>query len=1093
MADLLTNTFCPKCGRALASDAPRGLCTRCLFAAMLSAAPPEALSSTVPGGLSLPHVFGGYELLAEVARGGMGIVYRARQKRLNRLVAVKVLGAGLFASADFVERFRNEAEAIASLDHPNIVPIYEVSECDALPFFSMKFVDGGSLAWKMENSTSPFSNREAAQLVAKLAHAVHYAHQHGILHRDIKPGNVLLDGQGEPYLTDFGLAKWMEKTSTLTRTVAMLGTPSYMSPEQARGESKQLTTGVDVYGLGAVLYELLTGQPPFAGGTTVETVRQVVDKPPRRPSALAPQTDSDLETIVLKCLEKNPARRYSSAEALALDLERWLRHEAILARPVGRMESALKWVRRRPWMAALSAITLLALTVSWVTLVRANWNIRAAETVAVAQRDLAQQRLYDSLVREARSIRTIRPLGFRRQILERIEQARALPNVRQDIDELRSEVAQCLGDAISFDPVSLVDPPAAFSDVALSHDGTLVAFGTEKGELVLHETAHGKGIARFAVGEMLSQLAFAPDGRSLFACVASRRNSPLDGADAVRLMEWQRTDNGAWSQHAEREFPNLRRLFPTTQGVLLGIEDQANREVRFVDAGTKRNVGALPLPAGQSFPTVIDLSPNGRLAAYIVNCGTNQGSACVEVWDLVAQGLRARLAPDLGFVHDLVFSPNSDFLACTLENGVMAFETSLFRSVNTWREFSPSRGIWCGDGTWFAFPLSQENGVRVCSVITGTEAARLTTQHQVADVRSSANGEVILVMPFAGPKLVIHLTCKPERLRLAGHVGGVASVEFSPDGETVASTGKDGMIRIWSSRTGKLLQTWQEQAARLPGQTISFSPDGAWIASGNYANDQVLVWAVAGEKRLLTLGEGKPGSSGTWSCGFSRDGRILVAAGEGIRGWVLHPHTDSVDGAEPQIEAQPLFSEPGAARNLQFHPSGDRIGYEGAITRAGRSLSGSFVRDLNSVDESRLIHAHRCAVQTLGAGMTSGTWLHRDADHNLIVTDSEPPHGLRQIRTLSLGESVSTYVGNIRVSPDGSKVALTNHNGRGVDIYELNTGRRLYSLPDDPGSIWWLAWHPNGRHLAVARGNGDISLWNLAEVEAVLAKVGLAP
>ncbi len=323
MSELPKTAFCPKCGRLLPPDAPQGLCTKCLLGAMLDTGPLAGALRLAAGKSVLPRGFGPYELLTEVARGGMGVVYKARQVQINRIVALKVMAAGQFAAPDFVKRFRTEAEAAASLDHPNIVPIYEVGECEGQPFFSMKFVEDGSLAARISRRGFRISNRDAALLLEKLARAVHYAHQRGILHRDVKPGNVLLDGQGEPHLTDFGLAKLVEKDSTLTRTIAMLGTPSYMSPEQARGEAKQLTTAVDVYGLGAVFYELLTGQPPFAGGTTMETVRQVLEKEPCRPSALRPGIDRDLETVCLKCLEKDPARRYGSAEALGADLERW--------------------------------------------------------------------------------------------------------------------------------------------------------------------------------------------------------------------------------------------------------------------------------------------------------------------------------------------------------------------------------------------------------------------------------------------------------------------------------------------------------------------------------------------------------------------------------------------------------------------------------------------------------------------------------------------------------------------------------------------------------------------------------------------------
>src|SRR5437667_10415366 len=250
----------------------------------------------------------------------MGVVWRARQLSLNREVALKVIAEGELASEDFIERFHTEATAAASLDHPNIVPIYEIGEHEGRHFFSMKLIAGRTLT--RESGGSPMPPRRVGRLLAKLARAVHYAHQRGILHRDLKPNNVLLDGHGEPHLTDFGLAKLVERESTLTKTLAVLGTPSYMSPEQARGETKQLTTAADVYGLGAILYELISGQPPFAGGTTMATIRQVLEEEPRRLSMLNASIDRDLETICLKCLEKEPVRRYGSAETLARDLER---------------------------------------------------------------------------------------------------------------------------------------------------------------------------------------------------------------------------------------------------------------------------------------------------------------------------------------------------------------------------------------------------------------------------------------------------------------------------------------------------------------------------------------------------------------------------------------------------------------------------------------------------------------------------------------------------------------------------------------------------------------------------------------------------
>jgi TolB-like protein/predicted Ser/Thr protein kinase len=304
--------------------------------------------------------FGDYELLEEIGRGGQGVVFRARQKSLNRTVALKVIGLGQWATKEHLKRFRREAEAAASLDHPCIVPIYEVGEGEGCCYFSMKFVEGGQLDEVLRRE--PMLPRRAAGLIAKVARTVHYAHEHHILHRDIKPGNILIDQQGEPHLTDFGLARLLETESTVTRTLEVLGTPSYMAPEQAAGKNTQLTSATDVYGLGAVFYQLLTGHPPFAGGTTYQTIKLLLDTEPRQPRMLNPKISRDLSTICLKCLEKDPQRRYSSALALAEDLERWLKHEPIHAKRSGFFTHARKWVRRNPTIAAMAAM-LLALAV----------------------------------------------------------------------------------------------------------------------------------------------------------------------------------------------------------------------------------------------------------------------------------------------------------------------------------------------------------------------------------------------------------------------------------------------------------------------------------------------------------------------------------------------------------------------------------------------------------------------------------------------------------------------------------------------------------------------------------------------------------
>jgi len=381
---------CENCGEKIFEDAPKGLCPACVLETGLGPLADEAeeKESTSPlrdsarsQAANILMDFGDYELLEEIGRGGQGVVYRARQKSLNRTVALKVIGLGQWATQAHLKRFRREAEAAANLDHPCIVPIYEVGEREGSCYFSMKFIDGGQLDEVAKRT--PISTRNAAELIAKLARTVHHAHEHGILHRDIKPGNILLDANGEPHLTDFGLARLVETESTVTRTIEVLGTPSYMAPEQAVGNNARVGRATDVYGLGAVFYQLLTGHPPFAGGTTLETVRLVLDTEPRQPRLWNPKINRDLSTICLKCLEKDPQRRYSSALALAEDLERWLNHEPIRAKPSGFFTHGRKWVWRNRTTAVLAS-SLIVLTAAIGVIVWKSEFVRRPITTGIA-------------------------------------------------------------------------------------------------------------------------------------------------------------------------------------------------------------------------------------------------------------------------------------------------------------------------------------------------------------------------------------------------------------------------------------------------------------------------------------------------------------------------------------------------------------------------------------------------------------------------------------------------------------------------------------------------------------------------------------
>lgn len=365
-----TEGTCAECGAALPANAPGNRCPKCLLGLGLQSEADKSHAGSHPTdrtlGPSLGKIryFGDYELLEEIARGGMGVVYKARQVSLNRLVAVKMILAGEFASAEFVQRFRKEAKAAANLHHPNIVAIHEVGVHERHHYFSMDYVEGKNLADLARGA--PLSARQAANYLKIIAEAIHYAHQRGTLHRDLKPSNVLIDEFNEPRVTDFGLAKQIDAEAELTPAGQILGSPSFTPPEQAAGRVDQIEARSDVYGLGAILFYLLSGRPPFVAETMHETVELVQYSEPLSLRALNPGVPRDLETICLKCLQKRQERRYPTASDLAQDLERFLRNEPIRARPVNVAERAWRWCRREPTLAQLATtvvISVLALIV----------------------------------------------------------------------------------------------------------------------------------------------------------------------------------------------------------------------------------------------------------------------------------------------------------------------------------------------------------------------------------------------------------------------------------------------------------------------------------------------------------------------------------------------------------------------------------------------------------------------------------------------------------------------------------------------------------------------------------------------------------
>lgn len=495
--------------------------------------------------------FGEYELLGEIARGGMGVVYKARQRRLNRTVALKMILSGSLASESDVRRFYTEAEAAAALDHSGIVSIHEIGEHQGQHFYSMAYIDGQSLHAKLKQGPLPI--QQAAELIRQVAEAVHFAHVKGIIHRDIKPHNILLDQAGHPKVTDFGLAKMLDHQEGLTSTGDILGTPNYMAPEQAAGDLAAIGPQTDVYALGAVLYACLAGRPPFQAATLTETLRQVVEQDPVSPSLLNPAIPVDLATICLKCLRKEPAKRYGSAQELADDLRRFLRGESILARPTSTMEKAVKWCRRKPVLAALwgvsAAAVLLTIGLSYYFTYRiadqqgkmaiAESERHRSDEQRIAAQALATTQQYYAKLMEARERITQKELNWSAESLPLLEEAAALSTPARDPADLRTAMAACLT-GTNLRLAGQIAEGFSSSALAFHPNGELLAL-SERRPTGFNQFSLRVRVLKFPSGELVQELTWPTNVSEFFR---SKRPDRSVG------LVWSR--DGRWLAAASR-------------------------------------------------------------------------------------------------------------------------------------------------------------------------------------------------------------------------------------------------------------------------------------------------------------------------------------------------------------------------------------------------------------------------------------------------------------------------------------------------------------------------------------------------------------
>jgi WD40 repeat protein/tRNA A-37 threonylcarbamoyl transferase component Bud32 len=1039
---------------------------------------------------------GDYELESEIARGGMGVVYKARQKSLNRIVAVKMILAGQLASAEEVRRFLAEAENAASLDHPNIVPIHEVGSHGGQPYFSMKLIEGGHLGQRLYEFTS--DPKAAARLIATAARVVHYAHQRGILHRDLKPANILLDSQRQPHITDFGLAKRIQGDAGRTQTGVIVGTPCYMSPEQVAGQSKSLTTAVDVYALGAILYELLTGRPPFKAATPLDILLQVMHDEPVPPGKLRPRLDADVETICLHCLRKEPQRRYDSALAVAEDLERWLAGEPIQVRRPGGWQRAVKWVRRKPARAALAAVSIVAMLALFMAAAGMVYNAQLGEVnsrLEDAIREVGQQRaaltevngqLTDALrTTETQKVEVERQRTLAEHYLYGIRINQADRALQEGRIEAALQLLQTSGLAPStghhrpgFEwnyllrrcQAELLPTPlnGRVMQVVCSGDGKKIAAASDAGMVKVWDASSGRELLALSNIDWPGSVAFSPDSRYLAAPTADHkvRIWTADGGQEVLALE-----GDGRPLHGVTFTADGRRLASAVWTMNRNWVIPADQPggIHIWDTMTGRRLLFFSKPAGVIW--ALEFSPDGKLLA---EAGSDEvirlrDTGTGQVRELTGQSHPVCLA----------FSPDGKRL---VSGGPFGSSPRPWAMLNKY----------------------DEGEVRMWDVASGKNVFREWDRQGVLAVRFTPDGRWV-ASAGAASSVTIRDATTGAAAKVVGwqvhHAGEISGLAFSPDGDRLITGGWDHAVRVWG-------RVRDESSLRIlvkgkgEAHHVAFSPDGKYLAVSYRYNGRlaavILLYEADTGKGVRSFRTSEPGRFA-----FSPDGQRLVAEN---KVW------DVATGREVAFKGS-LGKGLGAGSAAARRPPGLGADYDVAFSPDGKRLASTTgdksvtVWDAQTGERILTLNGHTRHVYTV-AFSPDGSHL-ASAGEDAVVKIWDAVTG-RDVRTLS---GCVYPISKVAYRPDGKQLAAASRaEGKlpgEVKIWDPDSGREVFTLRGHSGTVLGLAYSSDGSRLASSSGvhmgtqkdeeklwdtgslqPGEVKLWNTANGEELLTLRG---